>query len=152
MKIDEIMKFAELYGKFKLGKHGLNDVATLTDYVWQGTYSDEAKRTLLQIPLKTLEIVELTMPASEFAKNNSSYFAGNCVGMPNWKTFYEARQFDLNDVRRHLEEIIANSPDDAYAPRIAEVTIRDDVRVTYIYDFKDFGPMFAYVLEKAFEL
>lgn len=149
----KIMYFGKIYGKFKSGVYTLQDVSELVDIIWMKQVSLEAKETLLCIPLQILQIVELKMPATTFAHDNADYFSGNCVSMEKWKEFYKKGVFGLEDVCTHLEEIIESGHSgDSFLPRIAGVTIRDDVQVKDGYDLSDYSLFFAYLMERAFEL
>lgn len=150
------IQFAEVYAQFLNNEHNLNTIGKLIEIVRENRYklSSDAMRTMLQIPLCVLEECVEIKDEIEWAKENGSYFSGNCVGDEYYITVYQSEAYTLNTIAEHLRDIMDN--DDklrhSFCLRISEVTISRDANVKRFSNFGKCGPIFAKVMEKAFEL
>lgn len=149
------VKFAAVYSDFCNETHTPTDVSMIIQAIRENkrVISDEAKITLLQIPLFVLGNQVELKDEDFWSKKNGDYFAGNWKEEPLHSKFIST-DFDLTTIEKGLQLIMGDPKllnSDLYL-RNPEVTLRDDVRVKEYSSFKESGKIFARLMEKAFDL
>lgn len=110
---------------------GLHEIARLRDlfYSYYNEFTKEEIVALLDIYEDVL-MRSIIPDEPEWAKKNGSYFAGNCAFDKKWQKLFASGSYGLLDVIG-LVQVITQTPtrnNVDFALRVAEVTIRDDVR------------------------
>lgn len=155
MNINTQIVFSNIYSKFCSETHSPADIGTLIELIryHKQEISDDAKTTLLQIPLCALKN-QLDVPDEySWAIKNGDYFAGNYSDEPLHSQF-DSKKFDLSIMVDCLEAILADTKklNSDFCLRNPEVTLTHDVVVKEYSNFKESGKIYALVMEKAFNL
>lgn len=154
MELQTQIKFAKIYSKFYNEEHTPTDVGELIETIRYNKrfISDDAKKLLLQIPLCVLEDQVEIKNSATWAKQNGDYFAENYVQEPIHSRF-KSNNFDLDIMVECLNEIICDSSklNSDFHLRNPEVTLRDDVTIKKLSNFKESGKLFARIMDKAFD-
>ncbi|EXG87757.1 hypothetical protein K413DRAFT_4656 [Clostridium sp. ASBs410] len=109
MDLNTQVKFASIYSNFSNEAHTCSDIGTLIELIRfnKHTISNEAKRTLLQIPLVVLSTQVNLKNETEWAVKNSDYFSGNC---PNnsYQSIFASKDFNLDTMVTFLKDIMSD--------------------------------------------
>ncbi len=147
--------FADVYNAFRENKYDLSTVSEVIVQICHHSneISDEAKRTLLEIPRYVLNHQIELDDEQKWVSENASYFFGNAQ-KDAYAEIFDKGEFDLDTIRKYLDYILGDSErlNKSFKLRNIEVTIRDYASPAGLSGFGRDGFIFARTMEKAFDL
>ena len=147
--------FAGVYAEFRENRYTMDTVSQLVELVrnYSRDMTNEAKRTMLQIPLCVLEKQSEVINEKDWASEMGSYFSGNAQYDAYAECFSQGA-FTLATMKEYLEYILADDVrlNSDFKLRNIEYTIRHNVAPVEYSNFENSGPIFSRMMEKAFDL
>lgn len=154
MDLQTQVKFAVIYSNLKKEIHTLQDISQIITITRHNSknISLESKKLLLSIPQCVLATqVELIHPEKKWANARSIYFAGN-YGPGEMRSIFKSKNFDLSTIIDCMNDIMTSKTglESDFLLRNPEVTLRDDVKILSYRNFVESGPIYAEIMQKAF--